>query len=220
MMAALSISACGGGTTAAPSKAVARKSKPTEPKKLDIEPVEVKANEFASIDEALTELDRVLAMPDGEERNRAEIRVQNWLALQGEKAAPAVSARASDAQQPLASRITACRILGKLGPQGIDSLLAVATSGDSTQLRRKAIETLGNMRPADPKTISALVALLDDSDALVQWQVIDALGKFGERAKAAASKLGQLRQNHPDEKIRVSAGEALKKVDPRKTLID
>jgi HEAT repeat protein len=99
-------------------------------------------------------------------------------------------------------------------------LIAVAAKDNSSQLRRKAIETLGLVKPAESKSINALIALLDDADSQVQWQVIDALIKIGEPAKGAASKLSELRQNHADESIRVSAGEALKKVDPRKTFVD
>jgi HEAT repeat protein len=197
-----------------------KKPKVSEPKKLDIKPVEVKADEFASVEEALTELDRVLEMPAGEARNRAEIRAQAWLAMQGAAAVPLVAQRASDTQQSLAVRITACRILGKLGPGGVDTLTALAAEDDSNQLRRKAIETLGMMKPVEQRAIAALIARLDDSDTQVQWQAIDALIKIGEPAKAAAGKLNELRQSHADESIRVSAGEALKKVDPRTTFAD
>jgi HEAT repeat protein len=216
---ALAIPGCG-PTRATPAKAVATKPKKSEPKKLDIKPVEVKADEFASVEEAMTELDRVLEMPDGDDRNRAEIRAQTWLAMQGSAAVPLVAQRASDAQQNTARRITACRILGKLGPGGVDTLVALAGQDDSSQLRRKAIETLGVMKPAEKRTIDALIAQLDDADTQVQWQTIDALIKIGEPAKAAAGKLSELRQSHADESIRVSAGEALKKVDPRKTFVD
>jgi HEAT repeat protein len=216
---ALATLGCSGAPTA-PAKTAAKKPKKSEPKKLDIQPVEVKADEFASVEEALTELDRVLEMPDGDDRNRAEIRVQNWLAMQGGAAVPLVAQRASDAEQSIARRITACRILGKLGPGGVDTLIEIAAKGDSSQLRRKAIETLGIMRPAEKRSINALIAHLDDADTQVQWQTIDALIKIGEPAQAAASKLNELRQSHADESIRVSAGEALKKVDPRKTFVD
>jgi HEAT repeat protein len=216
---ALAISGCG-PTRATPAKTVANKRKKSEPKKLDIKPVEVKADEFSSVEEALTELDRVLEMPDGDDRNRAEIRAQNWLAMQGSAAVPLVAERASDADQSIARRITACRILGKLGPGGVDTLVALAGKDDSSQLRRKAIETLGVMKPVEKRSIDALIEQLDDADTQVQWQTIDALIKIGEPAKAAASKLSELRQSHADESIRVSAGEALKKVDPRKTFVD
>jgi HEAT repeat protein len=219
LVPALAIAGCG-GTRTTPTKVAGKKPERTEPKKLDIKPVEVKADEFATAEDALSELDRVLEMPDGEDRNRAEIRVQTWLAMQGEAAVPLVAERASNAQQSMARRITACRILGKLGPGGVDTLIALAAKEDSSQLRRKAIETLGVMKPAEKRTIDALIAQLDDADTQVQWQTIDALIKIGEPAKAAASKLSELRQTHVDESVRVSAGEALKKVDPRKTFVD
>src|SRR5215213_3802960 len=101
LVPALAIAGCG-GTRTAPTKVAAKKPKKAEPRKLDIKPVEVKADEFASVEEALTELDRVLEMPDGDDRNRAEIRVQSWLAMQGEAAVPLVAQRASDGQQNIA----------------------------------------------------------------------------------------------------------------------
>lgn len=197
-----------------------KKPKANESKKVDVKPVEVKADEFASVEDALAELDHVQQLPNIDEHNRGEIRVQNWLAMQQEKASPLIIARVKDPQQDIGRRITACRILGKLGPSGTDTLIVVAANDESSQLRRKAIETLGLIKPAETKSINALIALLDDADTQVQWQVIDALIKIGEPAKGAASKLNDLRQNHADESIRVSAGEALKKVDPRRTLVD
>jgi hypothetical protein len=223
LVAAVSASVGCGPTRTAPAKIAEnrpQKSKPSEPKKLDVKPLEVKADEFASVEDALAELDRVQELPDADERNRGESRIQTWLAMQHERAAPLLIARVNDPQQNIARRITACRILGKLGPSATDTLIAVAARDDSSQLRRKAIETLGLIKPAETKSINALIALLDDADTQVQWQVIDALVKIGEPARGAASKLNELRQKHVDESIRVSAGEALKKVDPRKTLVD
>lgn len=208
------------GPPPARTRPAAKKATKAEPKKLGVQPVKVQADEFASVQEALAELDGVLAMPDGAERNRAEIRVQSWLALQQDKAVPLIAQRASDTEQSIAVRITACRILGALGPGGTDTLIALASKDDSNQLRRKAIETLGAKKPPEKKSIARLIALLDDPDSQVQWQVIDALIKIGEPAKAASGKLNELRQNHADESIRVSAGEALKKVDPRQTFAD
>lgn len=213
-----------GPTRTPPAKAVenrrAKKPQASAPKKLDIKPVEVKAEEFASVQDALDELDRVPQLPSADERNRGGIRVQTWLAMQQEKAAPLIIARVSDPQQDIARRIVACRILGKLGPSGTDTLIAVASKNESSQLRRKAIETLGLMKPVEKKSIDALIALLDDADTQVQWHVIDALIKIGEPARGAAGKLNELRQNHADESIRVAAGEALEKIEPRKTLVD
>src|SRR5262245_37777606 len=148
-LAVLLLTGCGGQAKPPDKPAATKKPKKSEPKKLDIKPVDVKPDEFPSVEAALTELDKVLEMPDGEERNRAEIRVQKWLALQQEKAVPLVAARATDAHQSMGGRITACRILGKLGPAGIDTLLELAGKGDSNQLRRKAIETLGGMTPPE-----------------------------------------------------------------------
>jgi HEAT repeat protein len=216
------LAGCGGrsvATTPAPAKK-AKKVEKTEPKQLDIKPVEVKADEFPSVEAALVELENVLQMPDGEERNRAEIRVQTWLAMQQDKAAGPVAAKAADGQQPIAMRITLCRILGKLGPAGLDTLIELAGKGDSLQLRRKAIETMGGMKPPDKKTIDQLIVLLDDPDTQIKWQTIDALIKIGQPAKAASKKLSDLRQNDKDESVRFSAGEALKKVDPRTTFVD
>src|SRR5436190_5420646 len=112
--AAFAAAGCGPAHVA-PTKTTATKPakpKASEPKKLDIKPVEVKADEFASVGDALAELDRVIEMPDGEERNRAEIRAQTWLTMQQSAAVPLVGQRASEKEQSIARRITACRILG------------------------------------------------------------------------------------------------------------
>lgn len=201
--------------TGAKPQAVKKKPPPPESK-----PVEVKADEFASVEVAFMELEKALALPDGDEQNRAVLRCQKWLALQQQKAVPITAERASEPRQPLGMRLTACRILGQLGPAAVEPLLTLADDADVNQLRRKAIETVSRMRPPDPRTIDKLIVLLNDSDSQIQWQAIDGLRQIGEPAKAAAEKLSQLRQTHPEEQIRVSAGEALKKVAPRKTFAD
>jgi len=219
LLAALLLAGCGGRRE--PEKPVAtKKPKKTEPKKLDIKPPpEIPADAFPSVDAALTELERVLQLPDGDERREGERRVQGWLKMQQEKAVPAVAAWASDSQKPLPERITACRLLSLLGPTGMDTLLQVASEGESVQLRRKAIESLGLMKP-EKKSVDKLIALLDDPDTQVKGTVIESLIRIGEPAKAASAKLNELRKTHAEEQIRVAAGQALKKVDPRRTFVD
>ena len=217
-LAVVLLAGCGGRRE--PEQPVATKQpKKAERKKLDIKPVEVSADAFPNVDAALAELDRTLALPDGDERRESEIRVQGWLVMQQDKAVPAVAAWAGDSQKPLPARITACRILSKLGPTGMDTLLGVADMGESIQLRRKAIESLGSMKP-EKKSVEKLIELLDDPDSQIKGQVIDSLIRIGEPAKGAAPKLNKLRQTHDEEQIRVAAGQALKKVDPRKTFVD
>jgi HEAT repeat protein len=212
-----SLYGCGSApeTKAAPPK---KKTKKSEPVKLDIKPVEVSAGEFPSVAAALEELERVLKMPDGEDRNRAEIRVQKWLVLQGDKAVPEVAAKATSKSESLETRITTCRILGKLGPAAEKPLMTIIDEAESNQLRRKAIQTLGSLEKPTPAIIDKLIALLDDKDTQALQYAIDALKAIGPPAKAAAGKLSDLRQKHSEEQIRVAAGEALKKVEPRKTL--
>jgi HEAT repeat protein len=215
----LAVSGCGESRPAATTADPPKKPNRTEPQKLDIKPVEVKANEFDSVDAALLELEQVLKLPSGEERNRAEIRVQSWLTMQQDKAAPSVAKRAGDPQESLEMRITACRILGKLGPTGTETLVTIAKQGESSQLRRKAIQTLGLM-PANKEAIAELITMLDEPDTQILGEVIDALKRFGTAAKDAAGKLNTLRKAHAEEQIRVASGQALKKVDPRVTFVD
>src|SRR6185503_5809388 len=150
----------------------AKKPEKVEPKKIDIPPVEVKPDEFPSVEAALEELKSVLQMTDDNERNRAEIRVQMWLVMQADKAVPVVAARAGDSAEDVKMRITLCRILGKLGPAGIDTLITLADKGDSSQLRRKAIETLGMMKPPETRAIDEMIVLLDEPDMQVKSQTI------------------------------------------------
>jgi HEAT repeat protein len=218
LLAGLLVAGCGGRREPEKSAATKKPKKP-EPTKLDIKPVEVTADAFPSVDAALTELDRLLQLPDGNERRDGEARVQGWLVMQQDKAVPAVAAWAGDSQKPLPARITACRILSLLGPTGMDTLLQVASEGESVQLRRKAIQSLGMMKP-EKKSVDKLIALLDDPDTQIKGQVIESLIRIGEPAKAASQKLNELRQTHAEEQIRVAAGQALKKVDPRKSFVD
>lgn len=213
---------CDDGAPASSTKPAAKKNKKVDrppPKQLDIKPVDVKADEFASVDAALIELERVLELSEDDERNRGEIRVQNWLALQQDKAVPLVAARAGDPEASVPMRITTCRILGKLGPAASSPLIVLTAKDEPIQLRVKATETLGLMQPSQT-TIAALVTLLDDREPKVQLEAIKGLSKIGPPAKSSAGKLSELRQRHADEGIRVAAGEALKKVDPRKALVE
>jgi hypothetical protein len=119
--AAMAGAGCGPTQTVPATTTVRKPKNASAPKKLEVQPVEVKVDEFVSVEAALAELDRVQELSSAEERNRGEIRVQKWLAMQQERAAPLVIAWASDPQQSIARRVAACRILGKLGPSGTDT---------------------------------------------------------------------------------------------------
>jgi HEAT repeat protein len=192
---------------------------PPKPKN-DIPPAVARHDDFPSVEAAFLEVQRALAEDEGPEQNKALIRCQNWLVMQQEKAIPEAARRATDPQQPLPMQITACRILGMLGPESAEPLARVARSGESTQLRRKAIEMLARQKPPTDATIAVLLELLDDSESQVQWQAAQAFSQIGEPGKAAAARLGELRRDHPEEQVRVAAGDALKKVDPRRTFED
>jgi HEAT repeat protein len=214
----------GCGSRALPPQPAAAKPKKVSaspaPQPAAAKPVTVTVDEFSSIEAAWSELERSLALPEGDAQKRAILRCQQWLALQQDRAVPLTAQRATETEQSLAVRLTACRILGLLGPAADEPLLDVARTGEASQLRRKAIETLGRKKPVAPPTVDGLIALLDDGDAQVQWQAIDALQAIGGPAQGAAERLNALRRDHAEEQIRVSAGEALKKVAPRRSFVD
>ena len=89
---------------------------------------------------------------------------------------------------------------------------AAALRDPDATLRRKAAFTLGNIGPADPAVLPALLGALKDSDAAVRREAILALVKCGREAREAEPLLDELRQHDPDAQVRAYAGRGLEKL--------
>nr|WP_044181352.1 HEAT repeat domain-containing protein [Pirellula staleyi] len=180
---------------------------------------EVTQASFASVSEAMAEAERLASSTEataGQDR----MKVEQWLELQGSKIADELIARLGDSSQGLTSRMTACRVLSRLGPVAKPALLQAA-DGDNAQLKIKAIECLGRVKPSDAEIVKKLIATLDSSDFAQRKAALAALAYVGPAAKDAIPKLtALLNDQKEDETIRGAAKKALKEVDPRKGLMN
>ncbi|QDU26297.1 HEAT repeat protein [Anatilimnocola aggregata] len=147
------------------------------------------------------------------------LKTEAWLIRRGDAIVPELTARVEDTSEDLAIRMTACRVLSKMGPVGRPAVLAAIDSSPQ-QLRVKAIESLGRIKPADKASVDKLIKLLDDKEYDIRKAAllgISATEKAGASATTRLMKL--LNDTNEDETIRSLAKVALKKVDPRKGLM-
>jgi HEAT repeat protein len=216
----LASAGCGaGGTPPHSAEASVAKSASTRPaaKAKAIERVE-----FASVEAAFAEVERLSSDSNaGPQR----MQVERWFHDQGDRIAPELAARLTDAEADAATRMAACRVLARMGPIARPALLA-ACDGPPGPVRIKAIESLGRLKRADGEsadaaTIAKLIALIDDEDREVRRVAIAGLKNIGPPAKDATARLQAILNDvNEEETIRAAAKEALKSVDPRRTLVD
>ena len=79
----------------------------------------------------------------------------------------------------------------------------------NAKTRKKAVQVLGNVGPADSAVVPALCAALKDRDAGVRSEAVAALTKMGPKAKDALPVLAELVQDR-DAKLRVHAEKAIR----------
>ena len=170
--------------------------------------------EFTDIDEAWAVLSEA-ATKENTDQIWAAIK---WLAAQGQPTIERMTATMNDPAADVADRLAACMVLGYIGDPARKELLA-ALSSDLFNVRARAAQELGEMRPLTKETIAALLTKLnEEQDSRVLVQVIMALGEIGEPAKAAAPKLLAIRDgpDNYDDTLRNAAHAAIKKIDPRR----
>ncbi len=79
------------------------------------------------------------------------------------------------------------------------------------QLRKRAVEVLGNVGTADPAVVPALTSALKDRDAHVRRAAVLALLRLGPAAQEADAALREA-QHDKDAQVRASAVKALRRV--------
>lgn len=176
----------------------------------------VTQDEYASLDAAWADVEKLSSDPTGGQKL---LRIERWLGLQGDKIAPDLAVLIKDPSAGLATRLTACRVLARLGPVATPTLLE-AIGGEPKQLQLKAIESLGRVEPPSDEIVGKLLVLLDDQDFATRKAALGGLKDVGIPASRAVDKL-QAILNDPqeDETIRSLAKAALKAVDPRTGLM-
>jgi HEAT repeat protein len=87
-----------------------------------------------------------------------------------------------------------------------------ALAGPDARLRKTAVLKLGNVGPADPAVLPAVLGALEDRDAGVRREAILALMKYGDGARQAAPILAAMRQRDADARVRSDAAKALQRL--------
>ncbi|MFN0019265.1 MAG: HEAT repeat domain-containing protein [Pirellulaceae bacterium] len=215
---------CGG--TSASAKLAKKTSKKAAPKKVEEPfvppppPPKVDQSAFASVDAAMAKVEELVKNQD-EKTGKEMLIVETWLQMQGDKIVPELSAKIKDTAGPLPSRITACRVMMKLGPTAATPVLMEATASEPRELRVKAIECLGRLKPTSKEIVEKVIALIDDPDFEQRKAALGALSNIGKPAGGAKDRLQAiLNDGDEDETIRSLAKKALKAVDPRKGLMN
>lgn len=181
--------------------------------KIDIDP-----NMYGSVPEALADVKRLVESGNASAGHEL-LKTETWILRQGEGNVGLLSERVADSNENLAIRMTACRILSKLGPSGRPAVIA-ATDSPKKELRVKAIECLGRIKPVERASLEKLMTLIDEKDYDIRKAALLGIKATEKEGAAATTKLMEVLNNtSEDETIRSLAKDALKSVDPRKGLM-
>ena len=169
--------------------------------------------DFSDIDDAWT----VLMEAVGKDNDQYSAALA-WLASKGQPVVERMTAIMNDTTAGATQRLGGCIVLGKVGAAARPQIIQAALSSDLGEVRKRAAEELGQMKPPTRETVDTLVIMLDkEEDELVLRHAIKALGKIGEPAKAAVAKLEAMLEN-PDGHDRltlVDVNSAIKEINPR-----
>jgi HEAT repeat protein len=80
------------------------------------------------------------------------------------------------------------------------------------KVRKTAVTKLGNVGPADPAAVPALIGALKDPDATVRTEAVLAVVKSDAALNAAIAALSEMQQKDRDARVRAIAGKALDKL--------
>jgi hypothetical protein len=183
----------------------------------------VSADAYSSVAAAMAEAEAAVASGKAEDQQK-RVRVERWLGQQGERIAPELAALLADDNAGVETRLTACRVLARLGPAAEPALLQAAGC-DARLVRIKALESLGRIQPTSRNIIAKLAAVLDEGDADGRKAALTGLAAIGPGAKQAQPALvarltGILNDPQEDDTIRAAAHKALKAIDPRRALVE
>lgn len=219
--AALLLTGCGPAAAAKkPAKknttttAVAVRPAPQAPK--------VEQRTYADVAAAMADVESVAGL-DADAANKVLLKAEAWLNLQGPRIAPELETLIKDDQAGLRTRLTACRVLTRLGPVSVPTLLGAADD-EVQQLQLKAIECLGRVKPTNAEVVSRLGKLTSAENYELRKGALRALAAIGPPAAEHDPQLVEmltttLNNLSEDETVRSLAHDALKKIDPRKGLM-
>ncbi len=180
--------------------------------------IEIDPNMYGSVPEALADVKRLVDSKDPK-APQTLLKTETWILRQGDKNVAMLAERVADNSENLAIRMTACRILAKLGAPGRPAVTA-ATDSSNKNLRVKALECLGRIKPVEKASVDKLIGLIDDKDYDIRKAALIGISATEKAGAAAVPKLmDTLNNTKEDETIRSLAKVALKSVDPRKGLM-
>jgi hypothetical protein len=112
------------------------------------------------------------------------------------------------------SRLNAAEVLGQLGEARAVTPLATALQDSDLKIRTAAARSIGQLAPAGPQAIPALIVCLEDHrDPALRVLAANALGQYGHAGRAAGRYL-QLALTETDSDIVAAAAIALLKIGP------
>ena len=215
---ALLLTGCGDRPVANGSVGEAKKRQPKKAPPIKQVTIDIDPNMYGSVSEALADVKRLAESGDAAAGNKL-LKTETWIVRQGEKNVALLAERVADNNENLAIRMTACRVLAKIGPAGRPAVTA-ATDSPKKELRVKAIESLGRIKPVERASLDKLIALIDDKEYDVRKAALLGIKSMGKEGAAATTRLMEkLNDTKEDETIRSLAKDALKAVDPRKGLM-
>jgi len=138
------------------------------------------------------------------------------LAYMGERARPHVNTIASYSKSPKSHiRGAVAFALGEIGGD-VDETLILLSQDQDSQVFYYAIQSLGKVKPTNPKIVQALIDHLSDKGIRVRELAIEALGNIGPKASPAIPKLKELALNIPKPK----KGRRLRRRNPQGSISD
>lgn len=200
----------GGKTNAAKPAPKPAPTKPSPPK------IDVAPDAFPGVKEAF---DAILAGIKANDR-QAVYKAEAWLNLKSDAAVGPLAEIAKNPSEDLERRLTAVRALGRIGGVASAPLLEL-TRVEQRQLRARALESLGLIKPPAPATLARMIELLPrGQDDEMRRTALEGLARIGSPAKDAVDELLEiLNDKQENETIRSLAKKALKDIDPRRGLM-
>lgn len=216
LQVAILLTGCGDMPVAKSNSSVKKKQK--RPGAVPSTKIEIDPNMYGSVPEALADVKRLVESGDVGAGHQL-LKTETWIVRQGDKNVAMLAERVADDSEHIAIRMTACRVLCKLGPVGRPAVTA-ATDSPKKELRVKAIECLGRIKPVEKASLDKLISLIDDKEYDIRKAALLGIKATEKEGAAATTKLmAVLNNTSEDETIRSLAKDALKSVDPRKGLM-
>lgn len=172
--------------------------------------------EFQSAAEAIAAL---VAAAESADTQRVYL-INRWIGRHPAECLGPVEELLAAESSSTASLIAACRAFAAIGPPARPALRQAARHSQQL-VRVNAIKALLAIKPWESETLTLLITLTEHEDQRTQYAALQGLGQMGGQAERAAPRLQEiLDDGNADNGVRQAAGQALRRVAPRKTFDD